>query len=55
MDLVTQIKAAYPELENADFHPRTGSISIVDDGDGVQYIDKWEYSKPLPKGLTIGK
>jgi hypothetical protein len=55
MDLFTELKKVYPELELADFHPLTGSISVIDDGDGVQYINKWEFSKALPKGLKLGK
>ena len=55
MDLFTQITNAYPELVDADFHPKTGSILLQDDGDGIQYIAKWEYSKPLPDGMKVGK
>jgi hypothetical protein len=55
MDLFTQITNVYPELVDADFHPKTGSILLVDDGDGVQYIAKWEYSKAIPEGLKLGK
>lgn len=55
MDLFTQITEVYPELTTADFSPRLGSILLFDDGDGVQYIAKWEYSKPLPEGLKLGK
>ena len=55
MDLFTQITTAYPELKDADFEPTSGSILLQDDGDGVQYIGKWEYSKPIPDGLKLGK
>lgn len=55
MDLFTQITAVYPELTDKDFYPATGSILLKDDGDGIQYIDKWEYSKPIPEGLKLGK
>ena len=55
MDLFTQITTAYPELTDADFMPHTGSILLRDDGDGIQYIAKWEYSKPIPAGLKLGK
>jgi hypothetical protein len=55
MDLFTQITAAYPELTEEDFRPITGSITLRDDGDGIQYIAKWEYSKPIPAGLKLGK
>lgn len=55
MDLFTQITKVYPELTSADFNPRSGSILLQDDGDGIQYIGKWEYSKPLPEGMKVGK
>jgi hypothetical protein len=54
MDLFEQIKETYPELTSADFAPN-GAINLVDDGDGVQYIAKWNYSKPIPEGLSLGK
>lgn len=55
MDLFTQITIAYPELTDADFAPINGVIQLRDDGDGVQYIAVWEYSKPIPEGLKVGK
>jgi len=55
LDLHTKIVQAYPELTDADFLPPLGPITLFDDGDGVQYISKWEYSKPLPAGLKLGK
>lgn len=55
MDLYTEITNAYPELEAKDFSPLTGIINLRDDGDGVQYIAKWEYDQPIPAGLTLGK
>ena len=55
MDLHTKIIEAYPELTDADFFPPSGAITLSDDGDGIQYISKWEYSKPLPAGLKLGK
>jgi hypothetical protein len=55
MDLFTQITIAYPELTDADFHPTTGSIMLKDDGDGVQYIAKWDNLRPIPAGLKLGK
>ncbi len=53
MDLYYRIKEIYPEIEINEFF--NGSIKLQDDGDGIQYIAKWEYSKPLPEGLTLGK
>ena len=55
MDFYTQIVEKYLELTIADFHPIKGSILLQDDGDGIQYIAKWEYSKPIPDGLKLGK
>ena len=55
MDLFTMITKEYAELSVNDFDPTNGSILLRDDGDGVQYIAKWEYSKPIPEGLTLGK
>jgi hypothetical protein len=51
-----QIIAVYPELTIEDFYPDTGSIYLKDDSDGNgPYIAKWEYSKPIPAGMKIGK
>ena len=55
MDLFTTIIKFYPELSDKDFRPIYGSIQLRDDGDGIQYINKWEYSKPIPEGLKLGK
>jgi hypothetical protein len=55
MNLYEQIIAVYPELTNEDFGTR-GSIMLQDDSDGLgAFIAKWEYSKPIPKGLKLGK
>lgn len=56
MDLWSSIVEVYPELTDDDFNFMTGSIWLRNDGDGAgDYIAKWEYSKPLPKGMKIGK
>ena len=54
MDLFTQITNVYPELTDADFG-KLKTIELRDDGDGIQYINKWEYSKTIPDGLKLGK
>ncbi len=54
MALYDDITAVYPELTNEDFNTK-GSIELRDDGDGIAYIYKWEYSKPIPTGLKLGK
>lgn len=54
MDLFTQITEVYPELTSEDFG-KHGSIRLQDDGDGIQYIAEWNYSKPIPEGMKIGK
>jgi hypothetical protein len=49
------IIAAYPELTDVDFAPH-GCIELRDDSDGKgAYIAKWEYTKPIPAGLKLGK
>lgn len=54
MDLYSKIVESYPELTAEDFRD-DGIIKLKDDGDGIQYITKWEYSKPIPEGLKLGK
>lgn len=54
--LFEKIVAFYPELESKDFEPEFGTINLKDDSDGAgAYIAKWEYSKPIPDGLKLGK
>ena len=53
MTIYEKIIAAYPELENSSEFI-FGSIRLQNDGDG-DYIAKWEYKKPLPDGLFLGK
>ena len=56
MTLYNDLIAALPELTEADFAPVTGTIILQNDADDVgDYIVKWDYSKPLPKGFKIGK
>ena len=45
---------AYPELTMQDFGIN-GVIELRDDGDGVQYLFRWDYSEPIPEGLKLGK
>ena len=54
MDLFRQIKNAYPDITEADFFD-DGKIRLRDDGDGIQYIAKWDYEQPIPAGLKLGK
>jgi hypothetical protein len=56
MELWEKIIEAYPELENNNFAAFTKEIVLQDDADGVgAYIAKWEYTEPIPEGLTLGK
>ena len=56
MDLWKTITDFYPELTDADFDPTDGVILLRNDSDGLgAYIAKWEYSKPIPDGLKLGK
>lgn len=53
MELWQTIREAYPELTNDDF---IESIVLRDDSDGNgAYIAAWNYSKPIPDGLKLGK
>ena len=55
MSLYEQLVTALPELADSDaFNNMT--IILQDDSDGQgAYIAKWEYSQPIPEGLTLGK
>lgn len=54
--LYDEITSYYAELSEEDFYPVTGKILLVDDSDGAgAYIAKWEYEKPIPPGLKLGK
>ena len=54
MSKYEEIVKVYPELTVNNFG-RNGQIELCDDGDGIDYIAKWEYSKPLPEGMKVGK
>jgi len=55
MSLFDDIIEVYPELTNTDFG-LNGSIRLRNDSDGVgDFIEKWEYSQPIPDGLSLGK
>lgn len=55
MTIYETIIEAYPELTANDFG-LLGSIKLQDDSDGEGvYIAEWNYEKPLPKGLKLGK
>jgi hypothetical protein len=53
MTLYETIMEAYPELTKENF---MFDIVLRNDADGEgDYIEQWNYSKPLPKGMKIGK
>jgi hypothetical protein len=55
MTIREQIVAEYPELEGT-LAFADGTITLQDDSDGLGvYIAEWNYSKPLPDGLKVGK
>lgn len=55
MELWELIIEAYPEIEPTNSFDRLG-IVLQDDLDGQgAYIAEWHYSKPIPKGLKLGK
>lgn len=54
MDLWQKIHEAYPEMQSRNFEEF--GIVLRDDADEVgPYIEKWQYDKPIPKGLKLGK
>jgi hypothetical protein len=56
MTLWETLITTYPELTDSDFDPKSGFILLRDDSDGLGvYVEKWEYSKPIPTGLKVGK
>jgi hypothetical protein len=57
MALYDDLIAALPELaDKPEEFLLAGSIRLRDDSDGLgEFIEKWEYIKPLPNGFKIGK
>jgi hypothetical protein len=54
MTLYDQIIQDYPEL--LDLILFDANIVLQNDSDGAgDYIAKWDYSKPIPTGLKLGK
>jgi hypothetical protein len=52
--LLETIIAAYPEIDSDVF--KNGIIVLQNDSDNKgDYIAEWNYSKPLPDGLKVGK
>lgn len=55
MELWEKIIEVYPEILPTD-NFRSLGIYLQDDSDGQgAYIAKWEYEKPIPDGLKLGK
>ena len=55
MELWQKIIECYPEIKETDDFRQLG-IYLQNDADGLgDYIAKWEYSKPIPAGLKLGK
>lgn len=55
MTLYDKIIAAYPELESTKSFT-DGTIALQNDSDNLgDYIAAWNYSKPIPNGLKLGK
>jgi hypothetical protein len=55
MELWEKIIAAYSEIQATDDFVQLG-IVLQDDSDGEgAYIAEWNYAKPIPDGLKLGK
>lgn len=55
MALYDDLIAALPELEGSDAFANNTIILQNDADEAGDYIAKWDYSKPLPKGFKVGK
>jgi len=53
-NLYADIVAEYPELEDIRLFDKYIVLQNDSDGEG-DYVAKWEYAKPLPEGLKLGK
>jgi len=52
-EIVTE---TYPELLDDKDLFINGTITLRDDSDGFgAFIENWNYSKPIPEGLKLGK
>jgi hypothetical protein len=54
MKLWEKIVEALPEIKATDDFRKLG-IYLKDDGDGIEYVEKWEYTDPLPSRIVLGK
>lgn len=56
MTLNEIILNAYPEILDLPRLERDKIYTLRNDSDGVgDYIEKWEYHKPIPEGFKLGK
>lgn len=56
MSLYHKIIAIYPELENTNAFTYDETIILRNDSDGFgEYVQTWNYSKPVPNGIKLGK
>ncbi len=55
MSLYDEIIAVYSELTMSDLFG-DGTITLQNDSDGAgDFIREWNYSKPIPEGMKLGK
>lgn len=54
MSLYSELREACPFLTDADFHHRTATVILQNDGE-EDFIAEWNHSEPLPKGFKVGK
>ena len=52
--MLETIFSTYPELESADLRDLGVILQDDLDGQGV-WLVSWDYSKPIPKGIKVGK
>lgn len=56
LNLFEKIIEAYPELAENTEPFFNGTIQLQNDSDGAgDYVLSWNYEKPLPNGMKVGK
>jgi hypothetical protein len=56
MSIFNKIIEAYPELAENELKAFEKVVILQDDADGKGvYLAHWNYEKPLPEGLSLGK
>ena len=55
MQLWEKIIEAYPEIKATDNFIKLGIVLEINSNENEAFIAEWNYSKPIPEGLKLGK